>query len=209
LSISIWDTKTDELQQGISEKSGIGPFAFSPDAKKLVAVLGDKSLQLYAPVNSAGSVSPEGRAEAAQETYTAKVQFKGSHKFNPAAVTFAAEDTYIVSAGWDGRVVFWDAKTGNRLRTTDMGEVVSSLCYCPVTKQLAAGTYGGTIRIWDFRAPSLQQVQFQNIQVGDSIGAMDFSPEGSRLAVGLGNQLAPPTANANQGRLFLLPLPQK
>jgi WD40 repeat protein len=70
----------------------------------------------------------------------------------------------------------WDAHTGKLLRRFPDPAGVSAVAFSPDGKLLAAGSFGGTVSIWDLA--SAQKRRTLPGSVGDSVTDLAFSPDG-------------------------------
>jgi class 3 adenylate cyclase/WD40 repeat protein/tRNA A-37 threonylcarbamoyl transferase component Bud32 len=105
---------------------------------------------------------------------------------NDDAVTFLPDGETVVHGGLDGRVTFWDVRTGGRTRTLRFADPVGWLAASPDGKLLAVQTQA--VHSSDSRVDVVRIATGQVLQshpVADGTGAVEFSPDG-REVVALG-----------------------
>ncbi len=110
---------------------GLVSLAFSPDSETLASA-GDEIVSLW-DVNT-------GKERAA---------LKG-HTFIVGSVAFSPDGKSLASGGWDGRIIWWDVKTGKELaRAEHRKEAIIYAVRCsPDGKTFASGSGDGTIKLW-------------------------------------------------------------
>ncbi|HEX2996776.1 MAG TPA: WD40 repeat domain-containing protein [Anaerolineales bacterium] len=138
--------------------------AISPDSKWVAAVEYDNNPQR----NRGDLVSLDG-----------KKQFPLQHGSELKGVAFDNESKFVVTAGSNGFITFWDVNTGEKQFDLVNSEAVNSLAFNPSGGMLAAGLHNRT-RIWDVN--TLQPVA-DLTQIGNIVSAA-FSQDGKWLATG-------------------------
>lgn len=75
----------------------------------------------------------------------------------------------------------WNSSTGQPLSTLQgHTETITRVVWSPDSTRLASASYDGTVRIWDVDTGQIIQI----IEVGNSVFAVDWSPDGTQLAFG-------------------------
>jgi serine/threonine protein kinase len=105
------------------------------------------------------------------------------HKGRVYQVNFSPDGHTLVSCGQDGTVRFWNAATGQPLRTipasNHMGEV-NSAAFSPDGRTLVTGSDDGKVRLWDAETCALQAT----IPAHQGAAGVRFTPNGRRLVSG-------------------------
>ncbi|HEV3142808.1 MAG TPA: protein kinase [Gemmataceae bacterium] len=108
------------------------------------------------------------------------------HEDQVEAVAFHPKEPVVITAGWDGAVHFWDARTGMRLgEPLRLGGKIWAAAFSPDGKWVAAGDSEGYATIWDAKT---RQV-FAKLPHEDQVQALAFSPDSKLLATGCGEGL--------------------
>lgn len=106
-------------------------------------------------------------------------------------VAISPDGSLLAAAGADGTLILWDVRNPTRPESlgklTASNKPVWSVAFDPQNRWLAAGTDEGNIRLWAVQDQA--QVLTQAVQ-GGPIFALAFDAEGSRLAVGGGQQVS-------------------
>ncbi len=117
-TVKLWDTATWRVIRTFEEKKTDGlyeqmkPVAFSPNGKLIaasVAGFNEKQRQYVYIRTYLWNV------ETGEKLFT----FEG-HKFDVDAIVFTPDNRFIVTGGVDGKIKFWDLKTGQEARTFTM-----------------------------------------------------------------------------------------
>lgn len=100
---------------------------------------------------------------------------------SPTSAAFSHDGKKIASGG-KGKILLWDAKTGSRISSLDLGkDLVNALAFNPKNnKELVSVTDNGFITIWDISSGKKRV----NLHYGASINSVAFSPDGQRIATG-------------------------
>jgi WD40 repeat protein len=185
---------------------------FSPDGKRIVATERDSAVRMYdvetaKPLwshvveldnpyenyTSAVAISPDGQLVAVCATdYTirlldasngeATASLKG-HTWYPWALAFSRDGKTLYSSGWDRAIRRWDVATRKQLELPEGTWGSSVIAASPDGRTLAYEDGWGAIRLVD----AASGAQKQKLELpGTRYGELAFSPAGSQLAAGGG-----------------------
>jgi WD40 repeat protein/cytochrome c-type biogenesis protein CcmH/NrfG len=98
-------------------------------------------------------------------------------------VQYTPDGRQIVSAGLDGRVRVWDARTGQTVRELRAKETkaVLSLAIAPDGHTVAVGEDGGVVRLWDVQKGEVSRQLKADAKL---VNAVAYSADGKLLAAG-------------------------
>ncbi len=121
----------------------------------------------------------------AKEVVAVLGEHRGRHYGAVHALAIAPDGQLIYSTGDDDVIRIWDARTLQARGVLSVGtSSISAMACSDDGKILAAGDYGGTLRLWDLtRSPLRDPNQFKH--GGEAITALAFAPDNKMLAVGL------------------------
>jgi WD40 repeat protein len=115
------------------------------------------------------------------------------HKSYVYPVAFSPDDRWIASGGWDGKLRFWDAATGEPCASLQNPGVVRGLAFGPDSSWLISTTdLDGRLRIWDvatgrsreeIRGPAGNCRLVVVSPDGKRVAVTSFRPPGDHLAV--------------------------
>ena len=171
----LWDAVTGKSVGEISENIGGGySMAWSPDSSQMAVVDGDPNIRIWDVPTSTVKLSIA----------------SGSPESPPNCVAWSPDGTTLaVGYAQDNRVILWNARSGERLRSLEGCAYVSSLSWSPNGKTLAAGGVNA-VTLWNSDAGRL--LQTLSNQSLDITRALAWSPDGKLL-----------TGTHNDGRVLV------
>ncbi len=95
------------------------------------------------------------------QDYALERTFSG-HRNEVTYVTFRSEDNLLVSGDESGKIIFWEATTGKKLRELNIHtDKVTHLEFSTKGRLLASASYDGTIKVYDLKRKRIKQT-FKN-----------------------------------------------
>src|SRR6185312_9715720 len=94
---------------------------------------------------------------------------------------YAPDGTMLASAGYDGKIQFWNPDTGESTGDPISGNGWEALSFSDDGKQLAAGGFNGSVVVFD--VASRRPVAQSSTGHPAAIRFVDFSPDASRLSI--------------------------
>jgi WD40 repeat protein len=164
--LRLWDLRTgvSSLQNlaNSTTVSAVSALALSHDAQ-LVAFAEDSVIKLR-------NVSDKGPA----------LTLSG-HQATVERIVFADDGRVLASSDESGRIIVWDARTGELKRTVESGHAVTALAIASSGQLLASAGADFLVSVWDARSGALQAKLRKHER---TINALVFSSNGQLLASG-------------------------
>lgn len=163
--VKVWDviTRQELLTLPIAKGTNATDISFSPDQRSVAIPLWNHKVQLV-----------DLETKAVRELIGQGSSIK--------SVAFSPDGKTVVAGGSNGKIVAWDAATGNFTKTLSghTGDVMS-LSFHPDGKRLASAGWDHTLRVWDFTLPADANPRVLSDHTG-IVNDVEFSPDGTQLA---------------------------
>jgi WD40 repeat protein len=166
--VAIYDVVHKKLLSFVGNTADVSSLAISPDGKFLaVGIANDGSVRLWA-------------LENAQPKYEVTIfPAHGDKVFDPdvLGLAFSPDGKWVVSSGFDGKVIVWDAYTGEMIKKFDVEDSVFEVAFSPDGKSLIAGlNVHEKFDVWN-----TDTWELQNTLQGDQAWDLAISPDGSKI----------------------------
>lgn len=121
------------------------------------------------------------------------------HTKGVSSISWNADGSRLVSGDDNGDIFLWDSTTGDVLHQLKDEEnplgMINSIHWHPLTNKIVIGTMKGILQIWDGSSPSLLKTIEDDILINEhdengnanNIQSVRWSPDGTKLAVGIRN----------------------
>lgn len=158
--------------------------AFSHDDTQLACGSGDSAIYVWSRENPGADFRDNEQQDS--DIRTTLTTTDGQNKF-VTSIAFSPDDKQIASANGDGSVRVWTIKNN---KNTEIGHHTGIASVVAWTKSpsggsvIASGGVDGHLILWDGGGKRIQELPRQNLIVS----SLAFSPDGRRLAWGLGQQ---------------------
>jgi WD40 repeat protein len=159
MSIDIWNTSDESLNQRLSIFPDAAQLIWSPDGRFLAHAADDGS-----------------RVELTRVTDPVTTRLASADGYRLA---FSPQGTFLASGGQLTRC--WEVESGSLIsRFRGQDEDVPDLAFSPDERLLAIARTDGPVEFWDFRAPRL--IRSYSWKIG-RLSAIAFAPDGLTCAV--------------------------
>lgn len=156
-----WLWATDISQDGTLAAAGSGPLRLPQDAASAETLIRVWQIQSGEQIAS----------------FSAHTDTVDSVRFHP-------NGRLLLSAGWDARILLWDLVTGTQRRAYEGHEGrVYMVRFNQDGSQFASAGADGLVILWDTESGE----QLRTFTHDTAVNAVDFSPDGTRLATSTGN----------------------
>ncbi|KAG2111119.1 WD40-repeat-containing domain protein [Suillus clintonianus] len=111
----------------------------------------------------------------------------------------------VASGNVDGTVRLWDVETGMVIsKWRGHTQTVQSVCWSPNGERVVSGSFDGTAKVWDVESGEpVLALGLNPIQTGhESVYAVSYSPNATKIATGGYKETAIKIWNANTGELL-------
>lgn len=153
-TVRVWDTSTGECIRVLEgHRDRVSAVAISPNGESLASCSHDGTVLLWEPTNrETPSVWKRLVRAVAGPGRSFRLSLAG-HKCEATSVNVSRDGKTVVSGGADGRILCWDANTGQCLRVLEgHTDEVEGLSISLDGRWLLSASHDHTIRFWDLRA---------------------------------------------------------
>lgn len=208
----LWDAATGKTIRVFSgHKKYVEAAAFSPDAKRIVTASDDRSARIWDTTSGAciatlrghkrvvtsAAFSPDGtRVLTASFDKTAGIwdaaghappKFLTGHTDYIRHAAYSRDGKYIVTASDDFSARLWDAASGDALNTIEDGFCVYWAAFLN-RDDLVATVTGRDVHVWNgLNGKPRFALRWTRGDVMNPVNSVAVSPDGTRLAVAIGN----------------------
>lgn len=166
--IHLWDLASGKKVRVLrhAHRAWIDPLVYSPDGGLLAAATyEDKGIRLW-DANS-------GKELRRLDGFPGQV----------SALSFSPDGRMLVVNGWRSDFKLYEVASGRELRVfSGHTDLVDELAFAPDGRTLASASRDGTIRLWRLTTGK----EFHRIVPSETPGPIAYSPDGQRLACGVG-----------------------
>jgi WD40 repeat protein len=176
-ALLVWSASDGAVQLKFALPAEGSRIAYSPDGRKLIAALADRTIRAYSPTLPAAGTA-FGPAEAFE-----------THQLPSGSITdlvFAADNRTAITVATDGVLRTWPTAAPDSVASlTGHKSQVYSVAFSPNGMRLASASNDKTVKIWD--SASGKEVKTLAPQ-GAAVYAVAFSPDGKTLLTGGGDK---------------------
>lgn len=195
------DTRSEAPIVELEHDGGVWAVAFSGDGQFAATASGDGTVGVWSVPSGQRLASLEHDASAHSVEFAAEgdvivtgsidgtarvwslagvelTQVEHAERVNDVAIS--ADGSIIASVGHDGMVIVADARSGDRLFESDLGEIAWNVALSPGGDRLAAGSNDGVTRLWSLPDGEL----IAELTHGGPVEVVSISPNGLWLYAG-------------------------
>lgn len=152
-TVRVWDTSTGECIRVLEgHRDRVSAVAISPNGESLASSSLDGTVLLWQPLSRK---TPSVWKRLVRAVAGPEVPYRLSlagHKCEATSVNVSRDGKTVVSGGGDGRILCWDANTGQCLRVLEgHTDEVEGLSISLDGRWLLSASHDHTIRLWDLR----------------------------------------------------------
>ena len=178
--LKVWDAATGAELATLNYAGPVEAMAYSPDGTRIVSGGLDKTLKVWDAATGVKLATLAGHTEFVD------------------AVAYSPDGTRIVSGSADHTLKVWDTATSAELTTlTGHTRTVRAVAYSPDGTRIASGSDDATLKVWDAATGAeLATVHPHTSSVweaahglsGSAVRAVAYSPDGTRVLSGAGDE---------------------
>jgi WD40 repeat protein len=205
-TVTVWTAADGKTAATITTPAIVNGVSFSPDGTKLVIAGADNRARVYTldgklaeqfthagPVNAA-AFHPDGKriisagADKSAQVWQSALLWQGQHGGAVRQAIYSPKGDQVISAGDDKSVNLWNAADGKPMRTiaAHTSPVTAVAVSADSTKLISAGA-DKTVNVWTLTPPKPEEKPLATIPLSGVPQALTISPNGTRIAVGLGD----------------------
>jgi WD40 repeat protein len=157
------ERKHSEVRRFDGHTRGVTFLALSPDGKRMVSSSQFDDFSRVWDVN------------------TGKVLLQLKEHTKVAGVAWSKDGKHILTAGFDRKLILWDARTGKQVKTiTDSPSRIYSVAFTPDGKKAVTGAEERTARIWDLETGKQTA---SNSDHGSGVRSVAVTPDGKTFVM--------------------------
>ncbi len=178
-TVRLWDAHTgDNIKTLSGHKDIVATVAYSPDGNTIVSGGWDGMLHRWN--------ARTGQPLETYEVYKGDLYFARGHGGAITYTTYSPDGKTIATAGSDGKMQWWDAQTGENIKTfTEYVSGSRTITYSPDKKKIAV-TAGGKVNLWSISGKHLKTLTGHK----GYVAGITFFPDGNTLVTGSSDKTA-------------------